>query len=105
LNSLQDGTVPLEFAHIYNVNREEQIEQVCSEIEHRSGKPRLKFVNAEYGQGKTQTLGMIRHWAVEHGYAASHVVLQSRGTSLSDLRSVYVAILRNLGVLDRTSRQ
>src|SRR5262249_2425761 len=56
----------------------------------------LKFINAEYGQGKTQTLGMIRHWAVEHDYAASHVVLQSRGTSLTDLGSVYSAILRNL---------
>jgi hypothetical protein len=97
LNSLQDGTVPLEFAHLYNVNREEQIGEVCSEIQHVGvGRPRLKFINAEYGQGKTQTLGMIRHWAVEHGYAASHVVLQSRGTSLADLRSVYGAILRNL---------
>lgn len=97
LNNLQDGTVPLEFAHLYNVNREKQISRVCCEIEHRAvGRPRLKFINAEYGQGKTQTLGMIRHWAVDHGYAASHVVLQSRGTSLADLRSVYGSILRNL---------
>ncbi len=97
LNNLQNGTVPLEFAHIYNVDREEQIAQLCCEIgDPALGRHRLKFVNGEYGQGKTQMLGVVRQWAIQNGYAASHVVLRSRGTSLADLRSVYGAILRNL---------
>jgi len=97
LNSLQDGTVPLEFAHFYNVNREDEIRLLCNEIaDSASDRTRLKFVNAEYGQGKTQMLGVIRHWAIAQGYAASHVVLRSRGTSLADLRGVYRAILQNL---------
>lgn len=94
VNSLQSGTVPIEYAHLYNVGREVQIQSIREDIaQHSSG---LKFINGDYGQGKTQMLAVIRHWAISNGYAASHVVLTSRGTTLGSLRNVYGAILRSL---------
>lgn len=94
INSLSSGTVPLQYAHYYNVGRQQQTETVIKEITNNSNK--LRFINGDYGTGKTHFLATIRHLAIEHDYAPSHVILSPRGTPLYDLKSVYSRILKNL---------
>lgn len=94
INSLSSGTVPIQYAHYYNVGRQQQVEAVVKEIMNNSSK--LRFINGDYGAGKTHFLATIRHWAIEHDYAPSHVILSPRGTPLYDLKSVYSRILKNL---------
>ncbi len=97
INSLQCGTIPLEYADFYNVGRAQEIALIQKEIEAlRADRLRLKFVRGDYGQGKTQLLGVLRAWSIQNGYAATHVVLQSRGISLANLRAVYGTIIKNM---------
>jgi len=92
--ALSSGSVPLEYAYHYNVGREEQMDAVQKEI--LNGTKRLRFINGDYGSGKTQFLATIRHWCTANNFVPSHVVLSPRGTPLYDLSSVYSRIVKNL---------
>lgn len=94
INSLSSGTVPLQYVNCYNVGRQNQVRVVKREIEDKNSK--LRFVNGDYGTGKTHFLATIRHWAIENNYMPSHVILSPRGTPLYDLRAVYSRIVKNL---------
>lgn len=94
VNSLSSGTVPIQYAHYYTVGRKNQLDIVQNEIANNSSK--IRFINGDYGTGKTHFIATIRHWAIKHNYVPSHVILSHRGTPLYDLRSVYSRILKNL---------
>ncbi len=98
ISSLSAGTVPIEYVRYYDVGRQEQREIVEKEIEGNTSK--LRFVNGDYGTGKTHFLATIRHWAIENEYVPSHVVLSPRGTPLYDLIGVYSRIVKNLALGD-----
>lgn len=94
ISSLSSGAVPVQYVHWYNVGRQQQVETVKGEI--GSNRSKLRFVNGDYGSGKTHFLAIIRRWAIENGYVPTHVILSPRGASLYDLRSVYSRIVKNL---------
>lgn len=99
ISSLSGGTVAVKHVHYYDVGRQEQAKTVKEEIENNSKK--LRFVNGDYGTGKTHFLSTIKHWAIENDYIPSHVVLSPRGTPLHDLRAVYSRIMKNLVVYEQ----
>lgn len=98
ISSLTGGTVPIRHTQHYDVGRGDQVDTVKEEIE--TSASRLRFVNGDYGTGKTHFLATIRYWAMRNGFVPSHVVLSPRGAPLNDLRAVYSSIVRNLGILD-----
>jgi hypothetical protein len=96
ISSLSAGTVPVQYVQYYDVGRQQQKGTVEKEIETNSSK--LRFVNGDYGTGKTHFLATIRHRAIENDYVPTHVVLSPRGTPLHDLAAVYSRIVKNLVV-------
>ncbi len=98
ITALSGGTVPLEYAHTYSIGREEQMMVVCNEI--TEGRNRLRFINGDYGSGKTHFLAMIRHWCIENNFVPSHVVLSPRGAPLHDLTAVYSRIVKKFFLND-----
>lgn len=94
ISSLASGTVPIRYVQCYDVGRQQQRDLVKKEIERN--RSNLRFVNGDYGTGKTHYLATIRHWAIENDYVPSHVVLSPRGTPLNDLGVVYSRIIKNL---------
>lgn len=84
----------MQYVHYYNIGRKRQIETVKREIEDNRNK--LRFINGDYGTGKTHFLAIIRHWALENNYVSSHVRLSPRETPLHDLKSVYSRIIKDL---------
>ena len=96
--SLSSGAVSIKHVHHYDVGRSNQIQNVTREIENNSSK--LRFVNGDYGTGKTHFLSSIRHWATENDYVPSHVVLSPRGTPLYNIPTVYSRIMKNLVIND-----
>jgi hypothetical protein len=99
ISNLSSGIVPLQYVLYYDVGRQQQRGVVQVEIEASTNK--LRFVNGDYGSGKTHFLATIRHWAIENEYVPSHVVLSPRGTPLYDLSGVYTRIMKNLIVEER----
>ncbi|MBA3018272.1 ATP-binding protein, partial [Patescibacteria group bacterium] len=98
LTNLSSGTVSIKYSDYYNVGRQNQLQIIKNEIEDKSGK--LRFINGDYGTGKTHFLSTIRNWALKNGYVPSHVVLSPRGTPLYDLESVYSRIIKSLIIDD-----
>jgi hypothetical protein len=94
ISSLEAGTVPIGYSQYYDVGRRSQNETVRNEIEENSSK--LRFINGDYGTGKTHFLSAIRNWAIQNEYSASHVILSPRGAPLYNLEAVYSRILKNL---------
>lgn len=94
ISSLEAGTVPIGYSKFYDVGRRSQTETVKNEIEESSSK--LRFINGDYGTGKTHFLSEIRNWAIQNDYSASHVILSPRGVPLHNLEAVYSRILKSL---------
>ena len=99
ISSLSSGTVSIRYSCYYDVGRQSQIETVKKEIKNNSS--RLRFINGDYGTGKTHFLSTISHWAIQNNYAPSHVILSPRGTPLYDLEAVYSRIIKNLVIDDQ----
>ena len=94
ISSLEAGTVPIGYSQFYDVGRRSQTETIKDEIVESSSK--LRFINGDYGTGKTHFLSTIRAWAIQNEYSASHVILSPRGAPLHNLEAVYSRILKNL---------
>ena len=94
ITSLSSGTVAFNYSSCYEVGRHRQLNVVKNEIEKKNGS--LRFVNGDYGTGKTHFLATIRYWALKNNYAPCHVILSPRGTPIYNLEAVYSRIIKNL---------
>lgn len=96
ITSIESGAVPLSYSDYYNVGRISQVETVKNEI--LNGKTKLRFINGDYGSGKTHFLSTIRNWGIKKNFTPSHVVLSPRGTPLNNLKYVYSRIIKNISI-------
>lgn len=95
---LRAGTSPLEGVPFLNVGRERYYSEVGRLLEDIAdgGASSVRFLNADYGHGKTHFIGMINHLALSRGWVTSYVKLSvSENIRLDRFQSLYGAILRN----------
>ncbi|MGK5094272.1 BREX system ATP-binding domain-containing protein [Deltaproteobacteria bacterium TL4] len=77
IEALREGSVPTEYVKAFTVGRsnwlkfiEEDLDQYIAE-----GGSKVRFINGDYGDGKTHFMSIIRHLAMEKDFAVSFVVL------------------------------
>lgn len=106
IRQLSAGTTPLEGVRFLNVGRERyfrEVERLLDDI-HDDGGASIRFLNADYGHGKTHFIGMTNAMALERNWVTSYVKLSEvEGVRLDKFEHLYAAILRNClcqGIID-----
>lgn len=105
IGALRRGTVPNADLLAFSVGRDALREQVRSDLDEvsRAG-ARVRFMNADLGQGKTHALYLLRETAFAAGFAVSLVTLDSGSCPLYELLKVYHEVLWNLRTAEERSR-
>ncbi len=97
IESLRKGTVPTEHVSQFTVGRERWLRYIRSDLDEyiAHGGSKVRFINGDYGDGKTHFMSLIQHFARESGYAVSFVVL-TREIPLHRFEKVYQELIRQL---------
>lgn len=98
IRQLAAGTTPLEGVRQLNVGRERYFKEVTRLLDDITdgGGASIRFLNADYGFGKTHFIGMINAEALDHNWVTSYVKLsEAEGVRLDKFEQLYSAILRN----------
>jgi hypothetical protein len=98
MESLRQGTVPLEHVEAFSVGRKAELSTVLTHLAEtvRDGASHLTFVGGDYGTGKTHFLGLLRTEALRQNLVVSHVVLESRACPLDKVQMIYGAVIRGM---------
>ncbi len=98
IRQISAGTTPLEGVTFLNVGREryfKEVERLLDDVQEGGGAS-IRFLNADYGHGKTHFIGMINAMALERNWVTSYVKLSdAEGVRLDKFDELYAAILRN----------
>jgi len=97
IEALRKGSVPIDYVPLFTVGRthwlrylEDDLDQYISE-----GGAKVRFINGDYGDGKTHFMSVVQHLALSRGFAVSFVVL-TREVPIHKFELVYQEIVRNL---------
>jgi hypothetical protein len=98
VRQLAAGTTPLEGVRFLNVGRERYFHEVERQLNDiaEAGGASIRFLNADYGHGKTHFIGMINSLALDRNWVTSYVKLSdAEGIRLDRFEQIYAGILRN----------
>ena len=98
IRQLAAGTTPLEGVRQLNVGRERYFNEITRLLDDitEGGGASIRFLNADYGYGKTHFIGMINAEALDHNWVTSYIKLsEAEGVRLDKFEQLYSAILRN----------
>ena len=97
IESLRKGVVPTRHVPRFTVGRERWLRYVSSDLEDyvAKGGSKVRFINGDYGDGKTHFMAVVQHLAHETSFAVSSVVL-TREVPLHRFELVYRDIVRQL---------
>lgn len=97
IEHLRRGSVPVEHVPSFTVGRERWFSIIEDDLAHyiAAGGAKVRFVNGDYGDGKTHFLSMIQHLARQAGFAVSFVVL-TREVPMHKFELVYREIVSRL---------
>ena len=97
IENLRKGSVPIDYVPFFTVGRkkwltfiEEDLDQYIAE-----GGAKVRFINGDYGDGKTHFMSVVRHLSLQKGFAVSFVVL-TREVPVHKFEVVYQTIVRQL---------
>ena len=99
ISVLRKGTPPEEGIDLYSVGREELLsyfEDKLIEIKNY-GVSDVKFVNADWGHGKSHFLDLLRDLAFKHNFVVSKAVLNRKEVPFDQLSIVIQRIMANIG--------
>ena len=90
IEHLRRGSVPVEQVPYFTVGRERWLSIIDDDLAHyiAAGGTKVRFLNGDYGDGKTHFLSIIQHLAVQTGFAVSFVVL-TREVPMQKFELVY----------------
>ncbi|GKT08955.1 BREX system ATP-binding domain-containing protein [Desulforhabdus sp. TSK] len=99
IEELRKGSVPMDYVPFFTVGRENWLTFIEDDLDHyiAEGGAKVRFINGDYGDGKTHFMSVIRHMALDKGFAVSFVVL-SREVPMQKFEVVYREIIRQLRV-------
>jgi len=97
IEQLRKGSVPIEYVPLFTVGRQNWLRFIEDDLEHYIGKggSKVRFISGDYGDGKTHFMSVIKHLALEKGFAISFVVL-TREVPIHKFETVYQNIVKQL---------
>lgn len=97
IEELRKGSVPVESVPLFTVGRQNWLTFIEDDLEHYIGKggSKVRFINGDYGDGKTHFMSVVKHMAIKKGFAVSFVVL-SREVPIHKFETVYQNIVKQL---------
>src|SRR5205823_7967031 len=97
IEHLRRGSVPVEQVPLFTVGRERWLRIIEDDLTQyiAAGGAKVRFVNGDYGDGKTHFLSVIQHLVQQAGFAVSFVVL-TREVPLHKFELVYREIVSRL---------
>jgi hypothetical protein len=97
IEELRKGSVPVEYVPVFTVGRQKWLSYIEDDLDNyiAQGGAKVRFISGDYGDGKTHFMSVVRHLALERGFAVSFVVL-TRDVPIHKFETVYQAIVRQL---------
>ncbi len=97
IESLRRGSVPIEHVPHFTVGRERWLSIIEDDLANyiASGGAKVRFLNGDYGDGKTHFLSVVQHLVKREGFAVSFVVL-TREVPMHKFELVYREIVSRL---------
>lgn len=97
INFLRKGTPPSVDVATFSVGRKNLIDRFERDLQAiKQASSRIRFMNADYGHGKTHVLYLLREFAFRQGFVVSIVTLSQESCPIHDFISVYHRIMWNL---------
>ena len=97
IEDLRKGSVPVDYVPFFTVGRQNWLRFIEEDLDHyiAEGGAKVRFINGDYGDGKTHFMSIVRHLALQQGFGVSFVVL-TREVPVHKFEIVYQAIVRQL---------
>ena len=97
IEELRQGSVPADYVPFFTVGRDNWLTFIEDDLLNyiAEGGAKVRFLNGDYGDGKTHFMSIIRHIALKHGFAVSFVIL-TRDVPIHKFEAVYQAIVQQL---------
>lgn len=105
IEALRTGTVPPDNVTAYTVGRDNLLMQVRQDLQATaSGHSMVRFINADYGHGKTHLLRLLQEIAYVDDFAVSTVTLSHSECPLYRFGQVYNKIMWGIRTKDQRKR-
>lgn len=97
IEGLRKGLVPTEYVSFFTVGRHNWLKFVEDDLDNfvAEGGGKVRFINGDYGDGKTHFMSVIRQLALQKHFASSFVVL-TRNIPIHKFEVVYQEIVSQL---------
>jgi hypothetical protein len=97
IEELRKGSVPVEYVPVFTVGRQKWLAYIEDDLDNyiAKGGAKVRFISGDYGDGKTHFMSVVRHLALEKGFAVSFVVL-TRDVPIHKFETVYQTVVRQL---------
>jgi hypothetical protein len=97
IEGLRKGLVPTEYVAFFTVGRQNWLKFVEEDLDNfiAEGGGKVRFINGDYGDGKTHFMSVIRQLALKKNFASSFVVL-TRDIPIHKFEVVYQEIVSQL---------
>lgn len=97
IEGLRKGLVPTDYVAFFTVGRQNWLKFVEEDLDHfiSEGGGKVRFINGDYGDGKTHFMSVIRQLALQKSFASSFVVL-TRDIPIHKFEIVYREIVSQL---------
>ena len=97
IEGLRKGIVPTEYVSFFTVGRQNWLKFVEEDLDDfiAEGGGKVRFINGDYGDGKTHFMSIIQQLALQKNFASSFVVL-TRETPIHKFEVVYQEIVSQL---------
>ena len=104
IEHLRRGSVPVDQVTYFTVGRERWLSIIEDDLTNyiAAGGAKVRFLNGDYGDGKTHFLSVIQHLVQQAGFAVSFVVL-TREVPLHKFELVYREIVSRLSTVAGTT--
>jgi len=105
VNSLRKGVPPPADVTPFSVGRKNLENKFSKDLQAvEQGSSRVRFMNADYGYGKTHSLYRLREIAFLQGFVVSIVTLSQNSCPIHDFMTVYNRIMWNLRTRDERNK-
>lgn len=97
IEGLRKGVVPTEYVSFFTVGRQNWLRFVEEDLDHfiASGGGKVRFINGDYGDGKTHFMSVVQQLSLQKNFATSFVVL-TRDVPIHKFEVVYQEIVAQL---------
>lgn len=97
IEGLRKGIVPTEYVSFFTVGRQNWLKFVEEDLDYfiANGGGKVRFINGDYGDGKTHFMSVIQQLALQKNFASSFIVL-TRDVPIHKFEVVYQEIVAQL---------